>query len=196
MSIQRIVMQPTSLCNIDCGYCYLRDRKENFKMSVRVAEQVAKNLSVNEDPALLIWHGGEPLASGVSHFRSLLTPFEVLRNSEKVIHSVQTNGTLINASWCEFFKEFDVHVGVSIDGPIWANYNRVTFGKQETFTKTMKGIQWLRDQGIPFSVVCVVTEETVEHAQELYDFFVVLGCHEVGFNLEEKIGIHIGNVAQ
>ena len=34
-----------------------------------------------------------------------------------VVHSFQTNGTLIDEAWCAFFAEERVDVGVSVDGP-------------------------------------------------------------------------------
>lgn len=40
------------------------------------------------------------------------------------------------------------------------------------------------------AVICVVGEHSLNQAGELYDFFTKLGCYEVGFNFEEKIGIN------
>ena len=54
----------------------------------------------------------------------------------------------------------------------------------------MQGIKYLRDKDVPFSAICVVTENTLDHAAELYQFFCELGCHSVGFNVEERVGIH------
>ena len=35
----------------------------------------------------------------------------------EVQHTIQTNGMLINEKWCDFFKEHDFKVGVSLDVP-------------------------------------------------------------------------------
>ena len=35
----------------------------------------------------------------------------------QVVHSFQTNGTLIDDAWCAFFAEAQVNLGVSVDGP-------------------------------------------------------------------------------
>jgi uncharacterized protein len=63
-----VVMQPTTLCNLDCVYCYLPFRAADRRMPVSVAEAVA--VSVNPWAAAgrfsVVWHGGEPLAAGRS----------------------------------------------------------------------------------------------------------------------------------
>lgn len=188
--IKRIVMQPTSLCNLDCTYCYLAHRKENNKMSLLVSEAVAKSIEDEKGNTRITWHGGEPLSCGIRHFRTLLIPFESQRIAGRVTHSIQTNATLINDEWCSLFKEHAIHVGVSIDGPQWANYKRVTWGSKESYSHVMRGISFLKKHQIPFTVICVVGDWSLNRARELYEFFCELGCFEVGFNIEEKVGIH------
>ena len=108
-----VIMQPTTLCNLDCGYCYLPLRKLDQRMPVAVAQAAAD--SVNGWAALaerfsVVWHGGEPLAAGRAHLGQLMSVFQ------GVEHHVQTNATLIDAAWCDFLVERGVRVGVSIDG--------------------------------------------------------------------------------
>jgi len=187
--IKRIVMQPTSLCNLDCAYCYLAHRKENQKMSLAVSEAVVKSIK-DEERVAITWHGGEPLSCGIEHFRNLLNPFESLRTAGHVAHSIQTNATLINDEWCGLFKDQLIHVSISIDGPPWANQKRVNWGSKESYSHTMCGVDFLKKHDIPFAVICVVGEWSLMRARELYEFFCNLGCFEVGFNIEEKAGTH------
>ena len=37
----------------------------------------------------------------------------------RVRHGFQTNATLIDDSWCRFFRDEGADVGVSLDGPAW-----------------------------------------------------------------------------
>lgn len=47
----------------------------------------------------------------------------------------------------------------------------------------------LAEAGLQYSVICVVTPETIGHADTLVDFFTDLpGCQSVGFNIEEQEG--------
>lgn len=188
--IRRIVMQPTSLCNLNCSYCYLAHRQENKRMSVSVSDAVANSVGDTAGNIRITWHGGEPLSCGSVYFKELLLPFESLRVSGKVSHSIQTNGTLINDEWCLLFKKYNIQVGVSLDGPKWANHKRVSWNNRESYANVIKGINFLKKHEVPFSVICVVGEHSLNQAGELYDFFTKLGCYEVGFNFEEKIGIN------
>ena len=51
-----VVMQPTTLCNLDCAYCYLPFRAADRRMPVAVAEAVAAV--------------GQPLGGGTAASRS------------------------------------------------------------------------------------------------------------------------------
>ena len=108
-----VIMQPTTLCNLDCAYCYLPFRARDQRMPVEVARGGGGD--VNDWAGArhrfsVIWHGGEPLAAGREHLAALMAPFR------GVEHHIQTNATLIDDAWCDFFVEHDIRVGVSIDG--------------------------------------------------------------------------------
>jgi len=183
-------MQPTSFCNLNCSYCYLKYRRSSYKMSVTVAQSVAQSVFQAGNPVRILWHGGEPLSCGKKHFQSLLTPFQGLCEAHMASHYIQTNATLINEEWCRFFINNNVHVGVSIDGPDWANRNRTDWSGRSSFSRIMAGVSYLKEFDIPFSVICVIDESSLEKAEEIYTFFCNLGCSEVAFNIEEKLGIH------
>lgn len=141
------------------------------------------------------WHAGEPLSVGVEHFTKLLEPFEDLRRAGRLRHRLQTNATLISDAWCDLFRHYDVGVGVSIDGPRWANRERRTLSGAETFERATAGIGRLRDAGLTFAVIAVVTTANiptiVERMDAYFAFFQALGPDEVGFNIEEREGVNI-----
>ncbi len=184
-------MQPTTLCNLGCTYCYLPDRAANRKMSLAVADTVA--VTVMEwsqiHPVRVLWHGGEPMATGLAHFRALLDRFGP-GDGHPVIQSIQTNGTLIDDAWCELFTSHSVQVGVSLDGPGSHNRSRRDRGGRQTTERTLRGIAALRRYGISFDAIAVIAEPTPAVAAELYDFFAELGAHSLGINLEERKGVY------
>lgn len=188
---QTVVVQPTTWCNLDCRYCYLPFRKLKHQMSPEVAEALARAVAQFENsdhPTDVVWHGGEPLAVGQRKFASLLAPFEALRRAGRVRHSVQTNATLLTDTWCELLTANDVQIGVSIDGPAVMNAERVDLRGKPAFDRILRGITRLREHGIPFSVISVVSSTGIATPEKLLEFLVALGGDSVGLNIEEIEG--------
>lgn len=182
-----VVMQPTTLCNLDCSYCYLPLRASARIMSPGVAEAVAAD--VNRWAALgrfsVVWHGGEPMTAGRERLSALMEPF-----APGVEHHLQTNATLIDDAWCEFFRAHDVRVSVSIDGPATENSARRDRGGRAGYPSIMKGVAALRRNGLPFAALCVVSDPRPGLAARLYEFFLELGCDVLGINIEEREGVN------
>lgn len=183
-----IALQPTTLCNLDCTYCYLPLRKQRRLMRPEVTERVARAIVEMQTRVRLIWHAGEPLACGIRHFRQLLQPFTTAECAPLVTHSVQTNATLIDDEWCALFKQHDFDVGVSIDGPPHFSQRRVNWSGGPTFDAVYRGIDFLRENGIEFTILAVVGRESISRASELYAFAATLSCSVLGINIEETEG--------
>lgn len=183
-----VIMQPTTLCNLDCAYCYLPSRAENRRMPVAVAEAVAGSVNTWAAQAprfSVVWHGGEPTSVGRSGLERLMAPFD------GVEHHIQTNATLIDDAWCEYFVEHEVRVGVSVDGPARLAERRVLRGGAVAHDRVLGGIAALRRHGIPFAALCVVSDPRPGLAAELYEFFLDLGCYALGINVEEREGVNV-----
>lgn len=182
-----VVMQPTTLCNLDCSYCYLPLRSSDRRMSAQVAGAVADDVNrwVSDQRFSVVWHGGEPMAAGREHLAMLMEPFV-----PAVEHHLQSNATLIDDAWCEFFKAHDIRVSVSIDGPEADNRFRLDRGGRAGYPLIVKGITALRRHGLPFAALCVVSEPTAGLAARLYDFFLELGCDVLAINIEEREGVN------
>ncbi len=188
-----VIMQPTTLCNLDCTYCYLPFRAADRRMPRSVAEAVAA--SVNEWARLVprfsvVWHGGEPLAAGRAHLAALMAPFE------GVEHHVQTNATLLDDDWCAFLREREVKVGLSVDGPPDLNQQRLDRGGREAYPRIRRGVAALQRAGIPFAALCVVSDPRPGLAERLYAFFLELGCFALGINVEEREGVNTRDTAR
>src|SRR6476661_5444714 len=145
-----VIMQPTTLCNLDCSYCYLPLRAHDRRMPIEVAQAVAEAVNVwaGDAPRFsVVWHGGEPLAAGREHLAALMAPFR------GVEHHIQTNATLIDDAWCEFFAAHEMRVSVSVDGPEANNGERVDRAGRPAYDKIIKGVAALRRHDLPFSAL-------------------------------------------
>ena len=194
--IQLVVIQPTPFCNIDCRYCYLPQRNSKAV----VAEQTIANLFSQvfasgwaEAGLTVIWHAGEPMVLPIDFYRRAFRLIDELKPTGLgLTHAFQTNGTLVDDAWCAFFAEQQVNIGVSIDGPQRLHdINRVTRAGRGTFDKTIDGIRRLRQHGVPFHVISVLSAESLAAPREMFDFYVSEGIDRVCFNVEESEGDHV-----
>lgn len=188
--ITLLVLQPSPFCNINCDYCYLPNRTSTRRMSMEVLEHaIAKTFASDlvKGDLTLIWHAGEPLAVPISWYQEALGVIRRIAPSQaNITHSVQSNGTLINQNWCDFIKRERFSVGLSIDGPAFLHdAHRKTRRGVGTHEAAMRGLNLLRENGIPFHVISVITREALGHAREIYEFFESVGIERVGFNIEE-----------
>jgi uncharacterized protein len=120
-----------------------------------------------------------------------MTSKTITPSSIKVEHAFQTNGTLINDAWCKLFKAENATIGISLDGPaeIHDRHRRDRLGRG-TFARVLSGINTLKRSSIDFYVIAVLTDESLDRAEQLFNFFHSIEIKEVCFNVEEVEGIH------
>lgn len=191
--IELVVVQPTPFCNIDCKYCYLPSRSDKSVIADATLENLFTRVFASgwcAPEITVIWHAGEPLVMPVAFYERAFDLIERLRPPGQVVgHSFQTNGMLISPEWCDLFLRRGVRVGVSLDGPREIHdARRVTRSGQGTFDRTMRGIGLLREHGVPFHVISVLSRATMAMPEALHDFYVSVGIDQVCFNIEETEG--------
>jgi uncharacterized protein len=191
-----VVLQPTPFCNINCNYCYLPGRSQKATMSPEVIRLLFEKLFASgwaSEQLTVIWHAGEPLVLPVSYYEEAFGLVESLRPPYiGVRHSFQTNATLLSQDWCDMFKRWQVGVGVSIDGPRRFNdAHRVGRDGRSTFDKAIAGIRLLRSEKVPFHVISVLTDESLDAPSEMLEFYRSEGIEDVCFNVEESEGDHV-----
>jgi serine-type anaerobic sulfatase-maturating enzyme len=131
-------------CNLGCQYCFFLSKenlypaRESPLMPDDLLETTIRQLMESSfGPQVEVsWQGGEPMLRGVDFFRRSVELAEKYRKPhQRVLHTIQTNGTLIDDQWAKFFKQNNYLVGVSIDGPReMHDAFRVTKGGEGTST--------------------------------------------------------------
>jgi uncharacterized protein len=191
--ISLLVLQPSPFCNINCDYCYLPNRQSKKRMPLEIVAATIEKVFAAElvsGPLTVIWHAGEPLAVPISYYEQA---FEEIRRQAPagavIRHCMQSNGTLINESWCRFFGDSNVSIGLSIDGPADIHdAHRKTRSGRGSHRAAMEGLRKLQAHGIPFHVISVITQKSLGRAEDIYRFFYDLGISQLGFNIEEIEG--------
>ncbi|MDR6939681.1 uncharacterized protein J2S36_001224 [Arcanobacterium hippocoleae] len=137
-----------------------------------------------DGPVTLLWQGGEPTLRGLDFFRCAVDyAKQFARPEQQVSHAIQTNGTLINAEWAEFFRENNFLVGISMDGPanIHDSY-RVNRAGRGTHKQVLRGWEILQSAGVETNILCTVHAANQDHPREVYEYFRdVLGARFLQF---------------
>jgi uncharacterized protein len=188
---QVFVKPAGAVCNLDCQYCYYRDKRSLYpdagalRMPVPLLEEyIVQHIAAAPGPELdFSWHGGEPTTLGVDFFRQAV---ELQRKHKpagwRIRNGIQTNGVLLDEEWCRFLAAEHFKAGLSLDGPAELHdAYRVTRGGQPTHQQAMRGYRLLRQYEVPTDIVCVVHNLNVGHPLSVYRFFREIGCRYLGF---------------
>jgi len=186
-----VMLKPVgSACNLNCTYCYYLEKEHLYPsvksqmMSDTILEKFTEEYinAQTQNEILFTWHGGEPLLRSISFYKKALEYQKKYGRGRKIDNVLQTNGTMLTDAWCEFFKENNFLIGISIDGPqdFHDEYRRDK-GGLPTFVKVMKGIDLLKKHGVEFNAMAVVNEYNANYPVEFFQFFKELGVKYIQF---------------
>ena len=166
-------------CNLACSYCFFLDKEllypnSKFRMSEETLEAYIRQLieSHRSSRVTVAWQGGEPTLMGVDFYRKAIQFQEKYsRPGMSFENTMQTNGTLLDDEWCEFFKQNNFLIGLSLDGPRHLHdLYRVDKGGRPTFDKVMRGLRFLQKHGVDYNILVTVNRVTGDHPKEIYRF--------------------------
>lgn len=192
-SVLYVMPKPVgSACNLACSYCYYLeksktlhcDKPENQMMSDATLEEFVKQyIAAQTVPEIVFtWHGGEAMMRPIKFYERALELQRKYGKGRQITNCIQTNGTLLNARWCEFLKRNNWLVGISVDGPAHAHdaFRRTALGKP-THQSVMRSIRMLQQYGVEWNAMAVVNSVNVHEPELFYDFFKQIGCRYLQF---------------
>jgi uncharacterized protein len=166
-------------CNLACSYCFFLSKEEfypgsRFRMSDELLETYIRQYieAQRTDRVTIAWQGGEPTLMGLDFFeRSVEFATKYAPPGMHVEYSIQTNGTLLDDAWCAFFREHNVLVGLSIDGPrALHDAYRVDKGGRPTFDRVLAAARLLQQHQVDFNILTTVHAANADHPLEVYRF--------------------------
>ena len=172
-----------SACNLDCNYCYYRDKSEIYsglmpRMSEQLLEEYIKQYlqGASQQQITFCWHGGEPLLAGLPFYRKAVELQQKYCGDKIIENTLQTNGVLLNDEWCSFFKDNNFLIGLSLDGPqdIHDAFRR-DCGGAPTFTKVVKAAEKMAALGVEYNLLATVNKRSEGRGAEVYRFLGTLG---------------------
>jgi uncharacterized protein len=144
-------------------------------MPDRVMESyIRQTLSVHPASEVpMTWQGGEPTLMGLDFFRRAVDAGRRhARPGQRAAHSIQTNGLLIDESWCRFFHDNGFLVGLSLDGPrtLHDAFRRDRSGKS-VFPRVVLAARLMQEHGVEFNILCTVNAANSHRPLDVYRFF-------------------------
>ncbi len=176
-----LMAKPTgAICNLDCEYCFFLSKEmlypgSRFRMAEELQETYIRQLleaHAQAPEVIVAWQGGEPTIMGLDFFRRSITlQQQYVRPGQRILNTMQTNGTLLDDEWGAFLKEHDFLVGISIDGPreIHDTY-RVSKGGKPTFDRVIRGLEHLKRHDVDWNVLSTLHAANGEHGRDVYRF--------------------------
>ncbi len=176
-----VMAKPTgAICNLDCEYCFFLSKEmlypgSRFRMAEELQESYIRQLLAGHERApevVVAWQGGEPTIMGLDFFRrSIELQQRYARPGQRILNTMQTNGTLLSDEWGAFLKENEFLVGISIDGPreIHDTY-RVSKGGKPTFDRVIRGLDVLKTHGVDWNVLTTLHDANGDQGRRVYGF--------------------------
>ena len=167
-----------SLCNLDCDYCYYLGKADLYgghqpKMSEELLERyISQYIEAVQVPTVTFcWHGGEPLLAGIDFYEKAVALQNKYRGNKQIENSLQTNGLLVNPDWCDFFRQNNFLIGLSLDGPkdIHDAY-RHDRGGHPTFDRVMHALEMMATSGVEYNTLSTINNRSAGQGKRVYQF--------------------------
>lgn len=159
------ILELTPLCNMDCEMCFVRlsAKEQKEKGTLRTLEEwliLAKQMQ-KAGTLFVLLTGGEPLL--YPEFRKL---YRALLQMGMIL-TVNTNGTLIDEEWADFFAQYKPRrVNITIYGKDAETYDRLCHFAGG-YEKAVRAVQLLRARGVDVKINGSVTPFNVADTEAL-----------------------------
>jgi uncharacterized protein len=203
IALRWVILKIVQRCNLNCTYCYVYNRGDDSwrdrppvvsnKVVLALARRIKEQCSIYSLSHFTIeLHGGEPLLIGRKRMQALVDLFRRECDGIQLEITLQTNGLLLDESWLKFFRNNNMRIGISCDGPPKsADRRRVFHDGQGSAAELVRIIDELRAATPLFDelkpgLLCVVDPaisgaETirwfVQHGFRTFDFLLPDGTY-------------------
>lgn len=169
--LRLIFWELTSACNLHCVHCRAvpAERRSPDELAFDEASVFLRELSSFAKPVVVI-SGGEPL------IRPDIFRIASLASSLGLAVALATNATLVTPDTAREIKKSGIRrVSVSFDGATSEthdNFRRVP----GAFEKAWCGVEYLKQEGIPFQVNTTISKHNVDELAAILDMAITRGA--------------------
>jgi uncharacterized protein len=171
-TVSQYVLKVHSRCDLKCDHCYVyehadqswraKPRAITLETADLAGRRIAEHAAAHSLPRVwVVLHGGEPLLLGRDAMREVLATLTAHITPVTVLDlRIHTNGIRLDEQWCELFADYQVKVGVSLDGDKVANdrHRRHADGRS-SHAQVLRSIALLRQpryQHLYAGILCTI----------------------------------------
>lgn len=180
------ILHLTNDCNLNCKYCYEKDKYTHQKLSFEKITALIDNEILNHSNSVGIsFYGGEPLLEKEIIYK-VVDYINKAKSKTKFLFNITTNGILLDDEFIKFMKKNKfLNIGYSIDGTKENhNLNRSSLNSTDTFDIIEKNaIKLLKNFKETIAMV-VVTKNTINRLTENVEYLINLGFKVINLQFD------------
>ena len=194
---RQFVLKMHSRCDLACDHCYVyehadtswrgRPRAASDEVLARTAERIAEHAKAHRlKDVHVVLHGGEPLLAGPARLRRAAEELNgALSGVAALDLRIHTNGVLLDERFLHLFNEFDIKVGISLDGDKASNdrHRRYSDGRS-SHPQVLKAVALLDQPAyrhLYAGLLCTI--DVANDPVAVYDALVALNPPRIDFLL-------------
>ena len=160
-------LEITPRCNNNCVHCYINTPEKDVS-SIRNELSFAQLTNIIDEACELgalwiLFSGGEPL------LREDFVDLYIYAKKKGMLAAVFTNGSLISQDHVKLFRSYPPRaLEITVYGVTQPVHRRVT--RADFFTKTMAGIDLLKQGSIPITLKAVAMKSNFNEMHQIFDF--------------------------
>lgn len=160
------ILELTPLCNMNCDMCFVRLSAEEMKQKGRLRsaeEWIGLGREMKDAGTLFVLlTGGEPLLH--PEFKKIYVAYKRMG----MILTINTNGTLIDEQWADFFAQYPPRrINLTLYGKDEHTYRNLCH-YPDGFDKVLRAIQLLQERKIDIKINGSITPENVGDIDDLF----------------------------
>lgn len=175
--VTRACISINNRCNLNCTYCHFQEKKNYIQEDnmdvITILDIITSHIEDNDiDLFKLGFVGnGEPMLDYEKLKQYIAHIGDYLKSGRIAAYTI-TNGLLVDCEKLEFFKEYNVNVGFSVDG-ISAIHDKYRCGTHE---RVMENIALYKEVNGKYpSMNCTVGKEIIDNPEATIGFFEQFG---------------------
>lgn len=166
----------TYRCNLACEFCYVGDH-QHTELNTNDLKKILFKIYHEAKIPSVSFTGGEPL------LRKDIVVLISYAAQVGLWTNIITNGTLLEDDSVRSMKQAGLSSAqVSIEGPDQETHDMIT-GQKGSFSATLRGIELLKNAGIPVHTNTTLSKHNIAHAHEIVMLVKKLGLSRLSMNL-------------